>query len=213
MGKAVIFDLDGTLADSKDMLEDVFLQVMKKRLPEGFSKQDFQKYTDKDPKEAIKLLGINKLQLIYYVIKGRKLIRLKRNQLKPISGIEKVLEFLKSNNIGMYVASSNSKLVVDTFLENNNLSTYFIETWGRLGFLSKAKGLNKIITSLKLNKNNLIYIGDEIKDVKSCKQIKLKCISVTWGLNSKLSLEQLNPALVVDSVDQLMKQLKNELEL
>lgn len=210
---AIIFDLDGTLADSKDMLEDVFLQVMKKRLPEGFSKQDLQKYTDKGPKEAIKLLKLNKLQLIYYVFKGRRLIKSRRNQLKPVAGIESVLKSLQAENVKMYVASSNSKLVVDTFLQNNNLSSYFIETWGRLGFLSKAKGLNKIITALKLSREGVIYVGDEIKDVNSCKLLKLRCVSVTWGLNSASSLEKLNPGMVTKSTKELLAKLKNELEL
>ena len=209
----VIFDLDGTLADSRDMLEDVFMTVMKRKLPDNFSKKNLQDYTDKDPRQAVKILGLSRLELVYYILKARMQIKSRRNQLKPIQGIEAVLRYLKSNNIKMYVASSNSKLVVDAFLKNNRIDKYFTETWGRLGFFSKSKGLEKIISKLNINKNETIYIGDEIKDVNSCNQIKIKCISVAWGLNSASSLERANPGMVVNSVDNLIKKLKIENKL
>ena len=73
--KTVIFDLDGTLADSKDMLEDVSLSLVKKHLPPGFTKKDFAQYRDKNPSQIIKLLKINKFQLLCYVLRGRKMIK------------------------------------------------------------------------------------------------------------------------------------------
>jgi phosphoglycolate phosphatase len=215
MVSTVIFDLDGTLADSKDLLQDVFINVMKKRLPKNFSKKDLASYTDQEPQQIVKLLGINKLELIYYLLKGRRRIKSLRNQLKPIKDIQKVLKYLKSSGVDMYVASSNSKLVVDTFLRNNHIDNYFIETWGRLGLFSKSKGLNKIMAKLNIDKESAIYVGDEIKDVNSCRQTGIRCISVGWGLNSMSSLERANPSMVVSSVDDLIKKLKieNKLEL
>lgn len=208
MSKVVIFDLDGTLADSLDMLEDTALEILKHKLPPDFSKKDFSKYRDKNPRQIIKLLGLNKLELLYYVFKGRKIIKNKRSSLKPIKGIPEVVSRLNQRGFKLYVASSNSKLVVDDFLKNNNLDKYFSGTWGRLGFLSKATKLNKIITYLALDKKDVIYIGDELKDIESCGNIKLKCISVTWGLNSSTSLNLNNPGMVVDSTTELLKKIE-----
>lgn len=211
--KTVIFDLDGTLADSKDMLEDVALSLVKKHLPPGFTKKDFAEYRDKNPREIIKLLKINKLQLIYYVLRGRQMIKSRRGELKPISGIEDVLKNLRDSGYQLKVASSNSRFVVDDFLTRNNLNSYFSGTWGRLGFFSKAKGLNKVLAKLNVTKKDAIYVGDELKDVESCKQIDIKCISVIWGLNSASSLNLNNPGMVVNSTTELLQKIKSELEI
>lgn len=211
--KTIIFDLDGTLADSKNLLIDVALSIVKKHLPANFNKNDLDKYRDKTPRQIIDLLKINKLQLIYYVIKGRKIIKQRRRELKPVPEIEQILKNLVKAGYQLKVASSNSKFVVDEFLKNNNLEHYFSGTWGRLGFFSKASGLNKILNKLNIKKKDAIYIGDELKDINSCKEINIKCISVIWGLNSSTSLNLNNPGMVVNSVEELEKKIKFELEI
>ncbi len=44
----------------------------------------------------------------------------------------------------------------------------------------------------------VLYVGDEVRDIEACKKIHLDIAAVTWGYNSTLALEKARPNFVVD---------------
>ncbi|WP_461204896.1 HAD hydrolase-like protein [Clostridium sp. DL1XJH146] len=52
------------------------------------------------------------------------------------------------------------------------------------GIFKKQQLLNKYIKKNKLQHDEVIYIGDEISDIISCKASGVKSIAVTWGYDS-----------------------------
>ena len=50
----------------------------------------------------------------------------------------------------------------------------------------------KAMKKFRLNKENIIYIADEIRDIDACRKAGIKIISVCWGFNSKAALSVKN---------------------
>ncbi len=72
--------------------------------------------------------------------------------------------------------------------------------------------LKRMCNKHKIKNNEVIYVGDEDRDIIASKKVKIKTIAVTWGFNSKNKLIKENPDYLVDSPIQITKQiLKKEL--
>ncbi|MEH7475748.1 HAD hydrolase-like protein, partial [Priestia megaterium] len=49
---------------------------------------------------------------------------------------------------------------------------------------SKSKDISVFLKNNKLKKEEVIYIGDELRDIKAAKKNGLLCIAVSWGYDS-----------------------------
>ena len=69
----------------------------------------------------------------------------------------------------------------------------------------KHTTLKRLIKKYDLVKKEVIYIGDEIRDIEACKKAGIECIVVTWGYNSRKALQQQNPDYMIDRPADLLK--------
>ena len=67
----------------------------------------------------------------------------------------------------------------------------------------KAKTLKKIARYSQIEPRKIIFIGDEVGDVKAAKRVGFYSIAVSWGFNDRQALEQHSPDAVVDHPQQL----------
>ena len=87
------------------------------------------------------------------------------------------------------------------------MEQYVDRIYGGVGLLNKAMIFRKIIKSEHLDPEELIYIGDEPRDIQASKQANIKCISVSWGFNTKELLLKYDPYILVDNVSRLNEEL------
>jgi phosphoglycolate phosphatase-like HAD superfamily hydrolase len=73
----------------------------------------------------------------------------------------------------------------------------------------KAKVLKELLNKENLNKDDCIYIGDEVRDIEACKEIGLRLVSVTWGYNVDSVLKAYNPDFLANTPQALNKILSN----
>ena len=60
---------------------------------------------------------------------------------------------------------------------------------------------------LKINKENLVYVGDSEVDIMTAKNAGINCISVSWGFKSEEFLIKNNAQKIVHNSKQLEKLL------
>ena len=71
----------------------------------------------------------------------------------------------------------------------------------------KHKKLIKIIGKYDLQRHNMIYVGDEDRDIIASKKVGIKVVAVSWGIGTREKLEQYKPNLIVDNRNELAKSL------
>lgn len=204
--KTIIFDFDGTLADSFDLIVGIIGKiVMGGRLLGSKEINDLKEHTII---EVTKIMNVSKIKLPFIVAMGRKEMSLNINKIQLHSGIDELVKNLKNEDVKLMVLSSNSKKNIDFVLSKYDLIKYFDKVYGNVGLLSKSRSISKVLKSNKINKNEVIYIGDEARDAIAAKSLEIKFIAVGWGFNSiKLLSKYPNYALVNDT-----KQLKMKLK-
>ena len=73
--------------------------------------------------------------------------------------------------------------------------------------LEKDRAIKELLSQQALAPDEMIYIGDEMRDVDACRKVGMKIIAVCWGFNSKAALERKSPDYLVESPEELLKLL------
>ena len=198
----VIFDFDGTIANTLDSI----INIMNNLSDEfGFRKikdEDVEYLRGKKPREILKHLGISLFKLPFVVRKARREINSHIALLSPSVDLLPTLKLLKQNNCKIGIVTTNIEENVRKFLHANNLDQFDIFYTTKKVF-GKDKTLSKIIRDMKLEKSNIYFIGDEIRDIEAGKKAGVKTIAVSWGYNTSEALRKERPDYLVDSTGKL----------
>ena len=101
------------------------------------------------------------------------------------------------------ILTSNSSENVELFLKHHGLDDLFQFISSKSKLSGKAKHLKSILRTFSLEKEEILYVGDEIRDIKACQKVGIPIAAVTWGLNAKDALAANNPEYLFDDPQEL----------
>lgn len=194
--KNLIFDFDGTIADTLPFTINAAIEINNKLGLLENQKIDFEYFRSVDSTEFFEKLEIPKLKLLYFVLKYQRRLVKKLDEINTFDGMTEVLHEIKRRGVDMGIVTSNSSKNVNIFLENNNLK-YFDFVYSSINYFNKSKMLNRAIRKYNMDKNNVVYIGDEVRDIQAAKTSGIKVCAVTWGYNFETVLSKYNPDYIV----------------
>lgn len=203
----LLFDFDGTIANSIDLLYQIMNQFAPDYGIDHISEEDFMVIRNMSAASVIRLAGIPLYKIPFIIGRVLNVYKKRVHELEPYPGILAMLKQVRSDGIGMALLSSNSRHNVVQFLDRHKLH-YFDWIEGTSGVLDKQDRIKRQIRKHHLNPANLIYIGDESRDIEAAKACGLKVISVTWGFHPQRLLERYNPDFLVDRPGQIPEIIK-----
>lgn len=206
MKKIVIFDFDGTLADTFSVTKRIFKDVIKNYGYDDLSDKEIENFRTMTPLQIIK-----KFKFPFWKIP--RLINEVRNEfidyvdeIEPFIGIRETIYQLIDKGFRLGILTSNNKNLVKKFLKTNNFPEFeFIDS--ELNVFKKSFHLKRILIKYKFKKKDVVYVGDEVRDIEACRDAKVDIISVSWGYNKKKILKKLNKNFVIDKPEQILSHL------
>ncbi len=201
--KNIIFDFDGTIADSFDYILEMFEGWYPDK--KHYSRKEIDGLKSMSIPMIAETLGINRWKLPFLVIKGRRQMSRQLDKIELIKGIDKVIEKLKQNNLNLFIASSNSTKNINEYLKSHNLDIYFSQVHGDISLFNKSNAIKKILDKNNLKPEETIYVGDEVRDIKAAKKAGIKICSVSYGFNSSELLELQKPDYLVNKSQDILK--------
>lgn len=201
----VIFDFDGTLADTLHIAIDVFRRIT----PEDDVEDDkkIEELRGLPALEVIKHLGIPWWRVPRLLILGRKEMTAHIGEAGTFPGMVEVLRKLHDAKHRLFILSSNSTRNIEIFLRKHKLKPYFDNYWGDQGIFTKSSAIKKILRKEKLDPADCYYIGDEVRDIDAARKAGIRHISVTWGYNNRKALESAKADVLVDQPADLLKMI------
>lgn len=207
MKQVVIFDFDGTLANSVSVAIRLYndhaehfgaLPVSETELPELR-----QVVRDQGYAKALKLKRIRLSRLPAMVLTISKEMRAHMSEVKPYDGIIVALGELKAKGYRLGVLTSNQEHLVREFLETHSYPLFdFIVSEKTL--FGKDKALKRIIKKFALDRRGVVYVGDETRDTVACKKAGIDVIAVAWGLAGPDGFTKAPPTLLINSPKELV---------
>jgi phosphoglycolate phosphatase-like HAD superfamily hydrolase len=64
----------------------------------------------------------------------------------------------------------------------------------------------------KLKPREILFIGDEIRDIDAAQETGVHIAAVTWGYNSRTALESAAPDHILDSPEEITELLRSTAE-
>ena len=201
--RAVIFDFDGTIADSfSSVITTIYKLTSREQLADLKHVQSMRD-NNVGLVQAARELRIPKWKWPWLVHRGRKMLSKEIYKISLFDGMNEVLEKLKAENYELYIITSNSTPNVERFLSEKGILPYFKKVKGGTGLFDKAKAIKKLMKQQNLDPSTTVYVGDEVRDIEATKQINMPCIAVSWGYNSERLLLEHSPMVIARTPQQL----------
>lgn len=189
--RAVIFDFDGTIADS---FEYVF-KFLKKEADntKEYSAAEQARLRKMSMKRLALHLGVPlwRLPLLYF--KGRRTMRAHMERVEPFVGMAEIIRELHRDGYLLLIASSNSSRNIRHLLKRQDLLSCFRAVRSGAGITGKAALIRQLLVRYRLSAHAVWYVGDEMGDVVSAARAGVRCLAVGWGFADPEQLKELRP--------------------
>lgn len=200
MIKYIVFDFDGTLADTFETMKEIAKSEFK-----DISDKDFELLKDEGISGMMKRKNIHIWELPKIVLKFTSKMKNKENVKIFPEALESLKILSKSYKLG--IISSNSEENIIQNLKKHNVQSLFDFIFSQSSIFGKDKVLKKMCKKYQINSSEIIYVGDEDRDIIAAKKSKIKNISVTWGYNSQKKLKEVNPDIIVNSPREIIEKI------
>ena len=183
--KGIIFDVDGTLWDSTEMVAVAWNKVIKdegiehKELEEKDLKKEFGK-----PMEAIGESLFPEMPKDEMMKLMEKMLKYE-NELVAVgpcviyNGVPETIKAL-SKKYPLYIVSNCQDGYIEAFLKNSGLGGYF-KDFTCPAYTGRLKGENIRIIMERNGLDEAVYVGDTQGDANACKEAEVPMIFASYG--------------------------------
>ncbi len=200
----LVFDFDGTIADTHHFIVQISNQLAKEYNFSQMTSEEAEMLKDKTTQEIIKHLNVPFLKIPAILARAKLEFSKGVDALSPFAGLKEILWDLKRSGIALGILSSNSLENVARFLENNQINMFdFIQTTTKVW--SKDTSLRKLMKQRGFSAQEVLYVGDEVRDITAAKRLGVRVAAVTWGYNSSNALKKHQPDFLLDKPQDLLK--------
>lgn len=207
MKRFIIFDFDGTLINTNDMIEeglDVFALAYR---GEPLSREEHEFLAGKPLMDQMAYISLEKWEEMTEAFKAWYL-KAHAKMAKPFEGIDELLHYLKDSHYQLAIVSNNSRGTIDFGLRQLGLEGVFdlILSCDDVAYRKpNPEGLIKAMTLLGAKQEECLFIGDSSNDILAGKNAGVDSVLVGWTALEKNALLALNPDYYVERPVELLQ--------
>ena len=214
MKKLVIFDLDGTLADTLDSIEKAANLVLDEFGYAPVERDKLRYFVGSGAKELIRQClvyrgGRAEDELDTVFARYQELFQIYcMYHVKPYDGIVELLQALKKNGIKIAVNTNKphprAVEVVEEIFGKDYFDCIIGQSEGRMR-KPAPDGVFEILDELFVKKEDAIYAGDTKTDMQTGKSAGVFTVGVLWGFRERKELEENNADAIIEYPMQLLE--------
>lgn len=208
----VCFDFDGTLVNSVDAVFHAFQQVGPQFGCAPLTRERLGELRGLHVREVIRALGVPLYRVPRLASRMRGAMREELLETPPIEGIAGVLEELARRGYRLGVLSSNAKSSVLDYCKRHELAGFDFIVAGT-GLFSKAAALRLLLRRQGVQPKDLLYVGDELRDLEAARAAGVRFAAVGWGYTSLERLAAAGPDVLLQRPGDLLERLVESAEV
>lgn len=210
--KLVIFDFDGTLADTKENIILTFQMTMKEMGVEIKSRQECAATIGLTLEDAFKVLYPGMAAEKYILLRDtyRRIFKENRKILVPglFPEVMETLEELRRRGYLMSIASSRLSPSLQSFLEDMKIAHLFEYAVGGDNVEHPKPAPDAVLQILRhynLSAEEAFVVGDMPFDINMATNAGVKSCGVTWGNADAAQLKESGANYIIDKMSQLLE--------
>ncbi|MBA4312546.1 MAG: phosphatase [Chlorobiaceae bacterium] len=210
----IIFDLDGTLTQTNELIFATFNHVTEKYLGKTYNPDEITKMFGPPEEIAIeRLIGkerIDEAMDDFYLFYEKHHPRMAN----AYHGIREMLEYLKSKRLLLAIFTGKGKRSTLISLDILGIKKYFdsIITGSDVeNHKPSAEGITRVMKEFELAPHQVLMVGDAVADVKAAHEAGVKIAAVLWDSYGKEKVMQMEVDYIFHNVSEFFGWLKTSL--
>ena len=199
--RLVIFDFDGTLADTYDWFAGLINEVADRYGFRRIELHEAETVRRMSARQAMQFVGIPAWKLPFISRHMRRLATRDIDGVRLFAGIEPMLIELDRRGVMLASVSSNSEANVRHAL--GPLSERFRHFACGAALFRKARRLDKVMRACGAVPGETLAVGDEIRDLEASRKVGCAFGAVSWGYTRPDAIEALKPDFVFRSPEDI----------
>jgi phosphoglycolate phosphatase len=201
VNRMVIFDFDGTIADSFSIGNQLAAEFGFKPI----TLETIDRWQHLSSKEILREIGVPFYRLPKIIRRFKADMNREIPTLKPFDGMAETLRNLRGQGCRLGIVSSNSEENVRSFLAVQGMTHFFEFVISCPRLMGKDKALKRILKKQNIHPETVLYVGDETRDIDAAKRSHVRSAAVSWGFNSLQALAQHHPDFILTEPADLNK--------
>lgn len=201
-----IFDFDGTLADSLELVINEYNRIAPRFRVKPINRNDLPRLRQLKARAAMNEHDVSFWKLPFLVSAMRSAMHAHVDGLLPYDGIADALRKLAASRVRCSILSTNSSENIARFLDRHDLKL-FEHIAGGSSMFGKARALKRLISRAGLDPKQVVYIGDEARDIEAASAAGVRSIAVSWGYADRATLASHTPTYIAETPSDLVRLL------
>lgn len=210
--EAVLFDFDGTLADSNELINLTHLTVLEELFPGEYSLDSVRQFNGPSLQEVYKTLVPN--QADEMVEKYRSInSSLHDEMIRLFDGVEEELRRLKNAEVKLAVVSTKREDMIKRgmkVLGIENIFEVIIGADSYTHFKPHPEPIYRAMAELNATHSKTIMVGDNGHDIEAAKNAGIPGVWVDWSQKTLAEMKPYNPDHIVYSMKELTELILDE---
>lgn len=204
--RLIIFDFDGTLADSFLSFVAILNQAALRHHFRSIPLTELETLRGLDARRLMQYLGIPRWKLPFVARTLHRLLRERVGSVELFPGIAALIERLHAAGCVIALVSSNSRENMQRILGPElSRKVHFME--GKAPIFGKASRLARVLKKSGVPREEALSVGDELRDLEASRKAGLAFGAVAWGYTRLEAFLELAPEEVFRSVAELEARL------
>lgn len=204
--KAIIFDIDGTLTFTNQLIFDSFNYIAEKYLGKRFTNEEIISLFGPTEDVILRQMfphNFEEVRKDYYEYYHRN-----HEIAQLYDGIKELLVDLKNSAVilGIFTGKGKtSSLITLNFLGIRDLFDMIVTGDDVKNHKPSPEGIIKFLQTFNLSPKDVLMIGDAPSDIKAAREAGVQIASVVWDSYSADKVRELNKENVFETVEELRK--------
>ena len=202
--RLVIFDFDGTLADTFPSFLRHMEQIVERFKLRRIDPDGLERLRGCGAREIMAELGLPLWKVPMVAKAFRELMAEDVGQTQLFPGVPQVLECLIASGCLLAIVSSNAERNIRTVLGEELAGKITVFECGAALF-GKAARFRKVLKRTGIPAAEAVAVGDEIRDLEAAQEAKIVFGAVSWGYTKPEALKARSPAWIFSEISEVEK--------
>ncbi|KQL53083.1 pyrophosphatase [Heyndrickxia shackletonii] len=203
----ILFDLDGTLIDTNELIIASFLHTLNHYYPQKYTREDVLPFMGPSLKDTFSSINPDNVD---EMIERYRAHNLENHDLlvKEFDGVYETVKVLKEKGYKLAIVSTKMSSTIKKGLKLTNLDSFF-EVIIAIDDVENVKPdpepIEKALKLLESAPQEAIMVGDNYHDILGAKNAGTLSAGVAWSAKGRAYLEKYEPDFILDNMRDLLE--------